>query len=140
MKAYLGIILLLALPLGGHGRVEDQAPTILKVEGEKVVIARDEYGVPHVFAETNKGLFTGFGYAVAEDRLWQLELFRHAAQGRLAELLGAATVPTNMQIGQSTALAADVDIRTRHYTDAELQQQFALLDSEEAEIFRSYAD
>jgi len=60
--------------------------------------------------------------------------------GRLAELLGAATVPTNLQIGQSTALAADVDIRTRHYTDAELQQQFALLDSEEAEIFRSYAD
>jgi penicillin G amidase len=105
-----------------------------------VVIFRDEYGVAHVFADTNKALFTGFGYAVAEDRLWQLELFRHAAQGRLAELLGAAAVPTNMQIGQSTALAADVDIRTRHYTDTELQQQFSLLDAEEAEIFRSYAD
>src|SRR6266542_3907374 len=140
MKPYLVSILLYGLLLGAHGGAEDQRSTVINVDGEKVVIARDEYGVPHVFADTNKALFTGYGYAVAEDRLWQLELFRHAAQGRLAELLGAATVPTNMQIGQSTALAADIDIRTRHYTDAELQQQFSLLNAEEAEIFRSYAD
>ena len=140
MKTYVVPIVLLGLLLGAQGRAEDQPSTIITVDGEKVVIYRDEYGVPHVFAETNRALFAGFGYAVAEDRLWQLELFRHAAQGRLAELLGAATVPTNMQIGQSTALAADVDIRTRHYTDAELQQQFSLLDAEETEIFRSYAD
>lgn len=140
MKSYAVPIVLLGLLFGAQGRTEDQPSTIITVDAEKVVIARDEYGVPHVFADTNKALFTGFGYAVAEDRLWQLELFRHAAQGRLAELLGAATVPTNMQIGQSTALAADVDIRTRHYTDAELQEQLSVLDAEEAEIFTSYAD
>lgn len=89
--------------------------TMLDVEGDEVRIYRDEFGVPHIFAETNRGLFKGYGYAIAQDRLWQLELFRHAAQGRLAELLGATTVPTNLQnvqIGQSTALAADIDIRT----------------------------
>lgn len=140
MKARLLPILILGLLLIAHGRAADQGFTVIKVDGERVVIYRDDYGVPHVFADTNKALFTGFGYAVAEDRLWQLELFRHAARGRLAEILGATTVPTNLQIGQSTALAADVDIRTRHYTDAELQQQFSLLDAEEAEIFRAYAD
>jgi penicillin G amidase len=120
-----------------------RADTTLDVEGDEVRIYRDEFGVPHIFAETNRGLFKGYGYAIAQDRLWQLELFRHAAQGRLAELLGATTVPTdlqNVQIGQSTALTADRDIRTRHYTGTELQAQLALLDAEEAEIFSAYAD
>ena len=114
--------------------------TTLHVDGDEVRIYRDEFGVPHIFAETNRGLFKGYGYAIAQDRLWQLELFRHAAQGRLAELLGATTVPSNVQIGQSTALAADTNIRTRHYTGTELQEQLALLDAEEAEIFSAYAD
>jgi penicillin amidase len=106
-----------------------------------VRIHRDEFGVPHIFAETNRGLFEGFGYAVAQDRLWQLELFRAASLGRLAEIFGATPIVTNVQIGGAlTALAADRDIRTRHYTEAEVQQQFALLDAEEAEIFTAYAD
>ena len=112
----------------------------LNVDGDDVRIYRDEFGVPHIFATTNRGLFAGYGYAIAQDRLWQLEVFRHAAQGRLAELLGATTVPTNPQIGQSTALAADTDIRTRHYTGTELQEQLALLDAEEREIFDAYAE
>jgi acyl-homoserine lactone acylase PvdQ len=114
--------------------------TTLHVDGDEVRIYRDEFGVPHIFATTNRGLFAGYGYAIAQDRLWQLEVFRHAAQGRLAELLGATTVPTNPQIGQATALAADTDIRTRHYTGTELQEQLALLDTEEREIFDAYAE
>jgi penicillin amidase len=50
-----------------------------------VVIARDDYGVPHVFAATREGLSYGVGYAVAQDRLWQADLFRRQATGRLAE-------------------------------------------------------
>ena len=107
--------------------------------GKKVVIARDD-ALRMSSLKRIKALFTGSGYAIAQDRLWQLELFRHAAQGRLAELVGAGTAPTNMQIGQSTALAADKDIRTRHYTTAELQEQLALLNPEEQEIFSAYAD
>src|SRR6266540_982723 len=67
MKPYLVSILLYGLLLGAHGGAEDQRSTVINVDGEKVVIARDEYGVPHVFADTNKALFTGYGYAVAED-------------------------------------------------------------------------
>src|SRR5689334_4535183 len=116
---------LFALVGSGVSQASDQGFTTLDVNGEQVSIYRDEFGVPHIFAETNRGLFEGYGYAIAHDRLWQLELFRHAAQGRLAELLGKATVPTNLQIGQSTALDADTDIRTRYYTEAELQEQVA---------------
>jgi penicillin amidase len=50
-----------------------------------VTIIRDNYGVPHVFASTREGLAYGAGYAVAQDRLWQADLFRRQATGRLAE-------------------------------------------------------
>jgi penicillin amidase len=53
-----------------------------------VRIVRDAGGVPHVYAETARGLFLGQGFAVAQDRLWQLDYLRRRALGRLAEVLG----------------------------------------------------
>jgi acyl-homoserine lactone acylase PvdQ len=53
-----------------------------------VTITRDAYGVPDVHATDAHGLWFGAGYAIAQDRLFQLELFRRATRGRLAEILG----------------------------------------------------
>ena len=100
--------------------------TTLNVNGETVKIYRDDFGTPHIFAETNRGLFEAYGYAVAQDRLWQLELNRRAARGRLAEILGPSTVN------------ADRTARVVGYTDAELDAQFAMLTSEEQQIFDAY--
>lgn len=111
-----------------------QGFTTLDVNGDQVTIYRDEFGVPHIFAETNRGLFVGYGYAVAQDRLWQLELFRRAARGRLAEVLGTQYPATNLGSGTPGALSIDLDMRTRFYTEDELKAQYALLDPEEAEI------
>ena len=52
-------------------------------------IVRDTYGVPHIFAKTDSDAYFGLGYAHAQDRLWQMELSRRKAQGRLADLFGA---------------------------------------------------
>jgi penicillin amidase len=52
---------------------------------DKVTIIRDDYGVPHVFAKTKEGLAFGCGYAMAQDRLWQADLYRRQAFGSLAE-------------------------------------------------------
>ncbi|MDP7579044.1 MAG: penicillin acylase family protein [SAR202 cluster bacterium] len=60
------------------------APTTQKVE-----IVRDDWGVPHIFASTDSDLFFGYGYSMAQDRLWQLDYFRRKAMGRLAEVLGS---------------------------------------------------
>jgi penicillin amidase len=115
--------------------------TMLDVGGDQVTIHRDEYGVPHIFAETNRGLFVGYGYAMAQDRLWQLELFRRIAYGRVAEILGTTFPVTNTGGGRApSALAVDLDTRTRRYTPAELDDQLALLTDEEAGIFTAYAD
>ena len=58
----------------------------------RVEIVRDNHAVPHIFAEHEKDLFYGLGYAHAEDRLWQLLMLRRTAQGRLSEVFGERTL------------------------------------------------
>lgn len=53
-----------------------------------VRIERDDWGIPHVFAENDDDLFFGFGYATAQDRLFQLDYLRRRASGQLSEVLG----------------------------------------------------
>lgn len=57
-----------------------------------VQIARDPRSVPHVSAGTDRDLFFGLGFAVAQDRLFQLDYIRRHAGGRLAEVLGPEAV------------------------------------------------
>ena len=57
------------------------------VESE-VRIVRDDRGIPHVLADNDVDLFVGFGLAMAQDRLFQLDYLRRKGLGRLAEILG----------------------------------------------------
>ena len=53
-----------------------------------VRIERDSWGIPHISAEDELDLFFGYGFAMAQDRLFQLDYLRRKGQGRLAEILG----------------------------------------------------
>ena len=53
-----------------------------------LTIIRDQAGVPHIFADSEHDLFFGMGYCHAQDRLWQVDMLRRAALGRLSEVLG----------------------------------------------------
>ncbi len=53
-----------------------------------VEILRDAQGVPHIHAEHEDDLFFGYGYAMAQDRLFQLDWLRRKGAGRLAEIIG----------------------------------------------------
>jgi penicillin amidase len=121
----LGTLLTAAITTSPTGQAMD-GWSQLDVNGDRVRIYRDEYGVPHIFAETSRGLYEAYGYVVAEDRLWQLEVNRRAGRGRLAEILGAGS------------LMADRTVRTLGYTDAELDEQFAQLPAADQERFESY--
>ncbi len=57
-----------------------------------VEVRRDRWGVPHIYAKTSHDLFFAQGYVVAQDRLWQMEMWRRTGEGRLAEVLGPAYV------------------------------------------------
>ncbi len=56
-------------------------------------VVRDELGVPHVRAETERDAFVALGVVHAQDRLWQMDVLRRAARGRLAEIFGARALP-----------------------------------------------
>jgi acyl-homoserine lactone acylase PvdQ len=53
-----------------------------------VRIVRDGFGVPAIHGASDYDAWWGVGYAAAQDRLFQLELFKRATSGRLAEILG----------------------------------------------------
>jgi len=69
----------------------------IKVDGleHPVEISRDKWGIPHIYAKNTADLFFGQGYIHAQDRLWQMELNRRIAQGRLSELFGDIALDTD---------------------------------------------
>ena len=63
-----------------------------------VTVRRDEHGVPHIDAASLDDMFVAQGYVTAQDRLWQMDLYRRNADGELAEILGPSLVKRD--IGQ----------------------------------------
>jgi len=49
-------------------------------------VIRDERGVPHIYADNEHDLYFMTGYITAQERLWQMDMVRHATQGRLSEM------------------------------------------------------
>jgi penicillin amidase len=64
---------------------------------EPVEIVRDRWGVPHIYARNTDDLFFAQGYVMAQDRLWQMEMWRRQREGRLAEILGPAAFERDRQ-------------------------------------------
>ena len=93
-----------------------------------VTITRDSYGVPTITADDDTKVWLGAGYATAQDRLFQLELFRRATQGRLAEILGKGY------------LEDDVEARRDFYTADEAMAQFNKLQPQFRARIEAYRD
>ncbi len=62
----------------------------LDVPGLKapVEVLRDEWGVPHIYAKNQDDLFFAQGFVVAQDRLFQMDMWRRVGVGETAEVLG----------------------------------------------------
>lgn len=83
---------------------------------DTVEIIRDAYGVPHIFAQNMKDVYFGWGYATAQDRIWQMELFRREMQGKLAEIYGKKRKKTdifNKKLGLHRYAEDDLSLLSR---------------------------
>jgi penicillin amidase len=71
-----------------------QTEGVIKLKGlrKPVKVLRDEWGVAHIYAETQDDLFFAQGFVAAQDRLWQMDLWRRVGEGKLAEVLGPEAV------------------------------------------------
>ncbi|WP_340110497.1 penicillin acylase family protein [Pikeienuella sp. HZG-20] len=77
--------------------VYDGARTLAGIERD-VEIVRDANAVPHIYAKTDADAYFAMGLIHAQERLWQMELSRRGAQGRLAELFGPAALPLDRRL------------------------------------------
>src|SRR5438034_1838928 len=118
--------LLIALVAAVAGR-----PVAAIAAPEAVTIVRDAYGVPHLFTggagALERGAY-GNGYAQAEDRLFEMDILRRAATGRLAEMLGP------------DFLLMDEVVRRDGLTPKELGRQLARLSRRNRRALEAYRD
>jgi penicillin G amidase len=63
-----------------------------------VDITFDSDGIPRIVAANERDAATALGYVHARDRMFQMDLMRRAASGRLSELAGPATLPIDKQM------------------------------------------
>ena len=96
-----------SMQFGPQGEIEDQYEPV-----EGATVYRDEMGIPHVYADTLLNASFALGYVTAEDRLWESDVFRHAAEGTLSELVGPSF------------LEMDIATRREGYTEEEVQKMF----------------
>jgi penicillin amidase len=101
LRALGGLALLLALGLGGavfwlRGSLPQTEGTV-KIAGlaEPVEVLRDRDGIVTIRAQNEADGARALGYVHAQDRLWQMDFMRRAGAGRLSEVVGPATLPTD---------------------------------------------
>ncbi|MQA89962.1 MAG: hypothetical protein GEU90_06985 [Gemmatimonas sp.] len=142
------IPLLLALVASGCVEVALEGPqsfesvqqlaesTLSQIEGDltvpglqaQVEVIRDQWGIPHIYAQNTEDLFFAQGYVMAQDRLWQMEMWRRWHEGKLAEVFGAE--------------AFDYDLRTRlmMFRGPWDESEFTSYHPEGEGIFTAYAN
>jgi penicillin amidase len=77
-----------------------QVKGLISVNGlaDDITISRDGSGVVSIKSKHDNEVFFAMGFVHAQDRLWQLELQRRMAQGRLSEVFGQKSVRADAQM------------------------------------------
>ncbi len=79
-----------------RGLPDYDAPVFLDGNTDEVVVFRDAFGIPHIYAKNENDLYRAVGYCMAQDRLWQMDLLRRVCSGRLSEIFGEDLVETDL--------------------------------------------
>jgi penicillin amidase len=101
----VGFVSLRALP---------QSDGVIQIDGleSSVTVLRDSAGIVRILANNPHDLFVGQGYVHAQERLWQMEVWRHISSGRLSELFGKGSLDQDRFIrtlGWRQAAKRDLD-------------------------------
>ena len=116
LLSLLSITVLLALGLVIYGfylKPKYEGEVQLKNIDKETTVYFDEFGVPHIYADNSKDAMEALGYVHAQDRLWQMELMRRIAPGRLSEIFGSVAFKNDIffaglgiEEASATAIAA----------------------------------
>lgn len=92
---FSGIVVLLSIAIFIYGLyLKPKYEGNLQLENIKkqTTVYFDDFGIPHIYANSQKDAMVVLGYIHAQDRLWQMELIRRIAPGRLSEIFGTKTL------------------------------------------------
>lgn len=131
IAGFLAIVALVAF-IGFTWFMNKSKPVIdgelsVSVLDQDVTVTRDDKGIPHIFAKTDADLYRAQGYVQAQDRLFQMDLARRQASGRLSEIIGEATIDT------------DKHFRTFSLRDA-AEKSLSTYDAESRQVLEWFAD
>jgi penicillin amidase len=112
--AFASSLLLTVIVLGFQASVPQQQRRLPGLR-DSVEIIRDHWGVPHIYAKNSDDLFFAQGYITAQDRLFQLDIWRRIGTGKLAEVLGPAYVARD-RIARLVRYRGDWDEEWRSYS------------------------
>ncbi len=96
---FVALLLLIALSLYIYlqtTKPQYEGEVDIKNISKNTEVFFDEYGIPHIYAANQTDAQVVLGYVHAQDRLWQMELLRRIAAGRLSELFGSKVSKTDM--------------------------------------------
>ncbi len=82
----------------------------------EVEVMFDRYGIPHIYGQNEEDVFFALGYVHAQERLFQMELMRRAAAGRLSEFLGEKLVKTD-KFFRTLGMSEQADKNAAHFFD-----------------------
>jgi len=118
----------LLFPGNGVWKVPGELPAAerLNVPGLRgeVTVIRDEWGIPHIYADYEEDLFFAQGYCHAQDRLFQMDMTRRQVRGMLSELLGEDLLTTDkfmLAIGMEDWAIKTDDLLRKMYKNGTLE-------------------
>lgn len=126
------LILVVAIGIFGAWTVRRSFPRVsgeIEIEGLQapVDVIRDDWGVSHIYAGNAHDLFFAQGYTHAQERFWQMDVWRHIGSARLSEMFGESQLDT------------DRFLRSLGFADL-ARQELEALDPEQADILQWYSD
>lgn len=98
----------------------------LKGISSNAEIFRDNYAIPYIFASSDEDAAFALGYVHAQERLFQMDMMRRSAQGRLSEVFGSQTIPYDVMF-RTIGLARTV------------RRELSLLDNSEMVMLQAYS-
>ncbi|HHL57348.1 MAG TPA: penicillin acylase family protein, partial [Bacteroidetes bacterium] len=130
-KILVGIfVLLLIIFVASWLWLKSTAPKYsgeVKLQGlnQPAEIIYDDFGVPHIYAQNAHDAYFAFGYAQAQERLFQMEMIRRATSGRLSEILGEDLLPIDKKMLTLSIRKTAVENARRVFknADAEFKKQ-----------------
>ena len=108
--------------------ISREVAKVVNIQGKTagIEIIRDEYGIPHINAKTIEDAMFGVGYAQGQDRLWQIDISRRLASGRLSEILGSKALDIDIFIRNiKIPRISKRDIDSHSIEDQKIYQAFA---------------